>query len=75
MDKLELIKQGLVLLVAGMGIVYIFLAILILVTKTSMKSLAKFDSIIPQDAPKKKPAPKAASDDANIALAIAVAMG
>ena len=60
----------------GMGFVYAFLALLILVTKVSMGVVAKFDSILPQDAPKKKPAAAAAGgDDANIALAIAVAMG
>jgi len=74
---MAVLGQGLVLMIAGMGIVYVFLSVLIVVTKTSMKGIAKFDSILPQDAPKKKPAAKAAAggDDANIALAIAVAMG
>ena len=61
-------------MLAGMGIVYAFLTILIVVTKTSMSGIARFDSILPQDAPKKKPAPAAANDDANVALAIAVAL-
>jgi len=69
-----MIGQGLVLMLAGMGIVYAFLTILIVVTKVSMSGIARFDSILPQDAPKKKPAPAAANDDANIALAIAVAL-
>ena len=70
-----MIGQGLVLMLAGMGIVYAFLTILIIVTKTSMKGIARFDSILPQEAPKKKPAAAAAAnDDADIALAIAVAM-
>ena len=70
-----MIGQGVVLMIAGMGIVYVFLSVLILVTKFSMKGIARFDSILPQDAPKKKPAAAAATDDdANIALAIAVAM-
>ena len=73
---MDVILQGLVLMGFGMGFVYAFLALLILVTKVSMGVVAKFDSILPQDAPKKKPAAVAAgSDDANIALAIAVAMG
>ena len=73
MDELG---QGLVLMVFGMGFVYAFLSVLILVTKVSMKGIARFDSILPQDAPKKKPAAKAAGDDdANVALAIAVALG
>ena len=61
-------------MLAGMGIVYVFLSILILVTKVSMKGIACFDSILPQDAPKKKPAVAATDDDANVALAIAVAL-
>ena len=60
---------------AGMGIVFFFLVVLILVTTFSMKGIARFDSILPQEAPKKKAAPKASgSEDANIALAIAVAL-
>ena len=69
-----MIGQGLVLMLAGMGIVYAFLSLLILVTRFSMEGIARFDSILPQDAPKRKPAPAAADDDANIALAIAVAL-
>ena len=73
----KMIGQGVVLMLAGMGIVYAFLTILIMVTKVSMKGIARFDSILPQEAPKKKPAAaKAVGDeDANIALAIAVAIG
>ena len=71
-----MIGQGLVLMLAGMGIVYAFLTILIIVTTASMKGIARFDSILPQEAPKKKPsaAKSVGDDDANIALAIAVAM-
>jgi Na+-transporting methylmalonyl-CoA/oxaloacetate decarboxylase gamma subunit len=58
-----------------MGIVYLFLLVLILVTTVSMKGIARFDGILPQDAPKKKPAAaKSGSDDENVALAIAVAL-
>lgn len=73
---MEVIGQGLVLMIAGMGIVYFFLSVLIVVTKVSMKGIGRFDSILPQDAPKKSPAAaRAATDDADIALAIAVALG
>ena len=71
-----MIGQGVVLMLAGMGIVFAFLAVLILVTLSTMKGIGRFDSILPQDAPKKNPAAVAAgNDDANIALAIAVALG
>ena len=68
---MAIIQQGLVLMAAGMGIVFLFLAILIVVTKCS-SVVARFDNILPQDAPKKA---AAADDAANIALAIAVALG
>ena len=70
-----MIGQGVVLMLAGMGIVFAFLAVLILVTLSTMKGIGRFDSILPQDAPKKKrAAAKASSDDADVALAIAVAL-
>ncbi|MGN0852065.1 MAG: OadG family transporter subunit [Kiritimatiellia bacterium] len=69
------IGQGLVLMMAGMGIVYVFLTVLIVVTKSSA-FIARFDSILPQETPKKAPKKAAAADDdANVALAIAVALG
>ena len=72
---MAIIGQGLVLMVAGMGIVYLFLTVLIVVAKYSSAFVARFDGILPQDAPKKAPRPAAANDDdANIALAIAVAL-
>ena len=73
---MAVLGQGLVLMVAGMGIVYLFLTVLIYITKISMSGIGRFDSILPQDAPKKSPAKAvAANDDANIALAIAIARG
>ena len=72
---MAIIGQGLVLMVAGMGIVYLFLIVLIFVAKYSSAFVAKFDHIIPQEAPKKAPKPAAANDDADVALAIAVALG
>ena len=73
---MDIVLQGLVLMGFGMGFVYLFLIVLIVVTLVSMRGVARFDSILPQDAPKKKPAAAAAGgDDANIALAIAVALG
>ncbi len=72
---MAILGQGLVLMVAGMGIVYLFLTVLIFVAKYSSAFVSRFDSILPQDAPKKSAKPAAASDDANVALAIAVALG
>ena len=71
---MDILLQGLVLMLAGMGIVFAFLVVLIVMTVTSMKGIARFDHILPQDAPKKMPAASSSNDDANIALAIAVAL-
>ena len=71
---MDIILQGLVLMGFGMGFVFLFLLVLVGVTLVSMKGIAKFDSILPQEAPKKKSAAKAGNDDENIALAIAVAL-
>jgi len=72
---MAVLGQGLVLMVAGMGIVYLFLTVLIFVTRHSSAFVARFDSILPQDAPKKAAKPAAGNDDADVALAIAVALG
>lgn len=71
---MDLLGQGLVLMIAGEGIVYVFLTVMIYITKFSSDFVAKFDSILPQDAPKKAPKPVAANSDSSVALAIAVAM-
>ena len=68
------IYQGLVLLAAGMGIVYVFLTALIIVTQFACKGLARFDHIFPKEAPKKTSVKAAGNDDENVALAIAVAL-
>lgn len=68
------IYQGLVLLAAGMGIVFFFLAALIVTTILACKGVARFDYIFPKEAPKKAPAKAAGNDDENVALAIAVAL-
>ena len=71
---MEILKQGLVLLVAGVGIVFAFLQVLVIIVSGASKIIPKFNHILPDEEPKKKPRPAAsASDDAAIALAIAVA--
>ena len=74
------LKNGLVLLVLGMAIVFVFLTILVFTTKTVSKVVRKFE--------KKKPVAQAAtpavsaaaapaavsSSDAEVALAIAAAV-
>jgi sodium pump decarboxylase gamma subunit len=70
---MQLTGQGLVLMLAGMGIVYLFLCTLIVVTKSACSFVARFSHILPDESPKKAPAKAAPSDDSAIALAIAIA--
>ena len=72
---MAVLGQGLVLMLAGMGIVFAFLLVLVVVSKTTMGFIARFDSLLPQDAPKKAPAKKVSGDDGEaVALAIALAL-
>ena len=72
---MEILMQGLVLLVAGMGIVYLFLALLVWVMNRSAAIIPRFNHILPDEEPKKKTRPAharvAAHDDVQIAVALA----
>ncbi len=49
------LMQGLVLLVAGMGIVYLFLAVMVWIMNRLAQIIPRFNHILPDDEPKKKP--------------------
>ena len=73
------IKNGLILLILGMAIVFVFLTILVFSTKLVSKIVRKFESKSPAPAtvvaePVAKPVAKAASKDAEVAAAIAAAV-
>ncbi len=72
------LKNGLVLLVLGMAIVFLFLTILVFTTKGLSKIVRKFEKKAPAAQPAAQAAPAAApvvaSNDAEIAVAIAAAM-
>lgn len=76
---MEVMMQGLVLLVAGMGIVYLFLALLVWVMNRAAQIIPRFNHILPDDEPRKKARPSraqehhAAHDDAQVAVAVAAA--
>lgn len=48
------LMQGLVLLVAGMGIVYLFLALMVWVMNRLATIIPRFNHVLPDDEPKKK---------------------
>ncbi len=71
---MAILSQGLVLLLAGMSIVFAFLAVLVWVMSVSSKIIPKFNHILPDPQPKKRAVKSAAtSDDIDIAISIAVA--
>ena len=60
--------QGLVLMVAGMTIVYLFLWLLIVVVKHSNRFVVKFDYLVPDEPrPKRKAVQAAAAASASVA--------
>ena len=50
---MAILGQGIVLMVAGMGIVYLFLWVLIIISEKSSKFVSRFDFLIPDEAPRK----------------------
>ena len=77
-NDLALVKSGVILLIAGMGMTFIFLIIQIICTNISSKVSAKFAHLIQEPEPKKpakKPAAAASKgNDAAIIAAIAAAL-
>jgi len=73
---MAILAQGLVLLVSGLGIVFLFLSLLVWVMNRSAEIVPKFNHILPEEEPKKKsrPAAAAARDDDLVAVAIAAAV-
>ena len=51
---MAIMGQGLVLMVAGMGIVYVFLYVLILISEWASRLVSKFDYLVPDEVPRKK---------------------
>ena len=70
---MAILTQGLVLLIAGMSIVFAFLATLVCVMSVTSKVIPKFNHILPDEEPKKRAAKPADSSQDNTAIAIAIA--
>ena len=61
---MAIMGQGLVLMVAGMGIVYVFLYVLILISEWASRFVARFDYLVPDEAPRRKPRAAAPAPEA-----------
>ena len=71
---MEMIIQSLILMAAGMGSVFFFLLILIVVMSLMAKVTPKLSFMLPDPVPATPKKPAAAADDEAVAVAIAVAM-
>lgn len=65
---MELLMQGLVLMVIGMATVFAFLVLLILSMNVSAAVCGRFDDMVPEE---KQAAPSAADPTAEVAVALA----
>ena len=59
---MEMMGQGLVLMIFGMGFVYLFLWLMIVVIRHSSRFVCKFEHLLPDDAPKPKRKPLQGAD-------------
>ena len=76
---MDMIKSGLILLVAGMGTTFLFLIIQAVITNALAWLTKPFANILPEPAPKKAPAapakkPAESSDEGAIVAAIAAVL-
>ncbi len=70
---MAMLGQGLVLMIAGMTIVYLFLWVMIIICKHASIFVSRFSYIIPDDEPKKRTAPAAVVPSAEPSAAISEA--
>lgn len=74
---MAMMGQGLVLMVFGMTVVYLFLWLMIVVVRHSSRFVCRFEHLLPDDAPKpkRKPTVAAAAQTATVLTALASADG
>ena len=70
-----LIGQGIVLMIAGMGIVYAFLYIMIIACRTASKIVSKYDHLVPDEPKKTRKTPSPATAASPVATASAPSDG
>ena len=72
---MAIMGQGIVLMIAGMGIVYVFLYIMIIVCKKASRFVSKFDYLVPDEPKKVRKASAPAASSAPVAKAVAPSEG
>ncbi len=73
MNVEALLDEGLVMVVIGMGTVFVFLCVMVWAMDLMSACVAQLNKWFPEAVPEPAKRPVAASDDAAVALAIAVA--
>ena len=74
-NNMAIMGQGIVLMIAGMGIVYVFLYIMIIVCQKASRFVSKFDYLVPDEPKKVRKAPAPAASSAPVAKAVAPSEG
>lgn len=68
------IQDGVVIMLIGMGVVFLFLTIMVFVMDWTSKLILKLNEIFPEEIEEEKPSKKQKrTDDSEVALAIAIA--
>ena len=68
------IQDGVVIMLIGMGVVFLFLTIMVFVMDWTSKLILKLNEIFPEEIEEEKPSKKQKrNDDSEVALAIAIA--
>lgn len=67
-------QDGIIIMLIGMGVVFLFLVIMVYVMDWTSKLVLKLNEIFPEEIPEEKPTrKKAGNNDGDVALAIAIA--
>ena len=72
---MAIMGQGIVLMIAGMGIVYVFLYIMIIVCGKASSFVSKFDYLVPDEPKKVRKSPAPAASSTPVAKAVAPGEG
>ena len=71
--NIELWKEGILLMIIGMGVVYLFISIMIIVMNLNTKVLGIINKFLPEKIEEKNPLPKKNSNNSDMEIALAIA--
>lgn len=71
--NIELWKEGILLMIIGMGVVYLFISIMIIVMNLNTKILEIINKFFPEKIEEETPLPKKNSNNSDMEIALAIA--